>query len=143
MKSRIFLDTNVFIFAFEFPDSNSNTIIELLNDGEIEAIISERVVKEVYRYFRKYYDKNLADNFRKYLYEACKISLARDVKDTMKEYSKQIKEKDIEQLAVVKKYGIKYLISLDRDFIRQEEYRTPKQFVELIPMVKAKYFFFF
>ncbi len=132
MKNRIFLDTNVFIFAFEFPDSNSNTIIELLNGGKIEAVISERVIKEVYRYFRKYYDKNLADNFRKYLYESCRISFARDVKGTMKKYSGQIKEKDLEQLAVVKKYGIKYLISLDRDFIGQEEYRTPKQFVDFI-----------
>ncbi len=132
MKHRIFLDTNVFIFAFEFPDSNSNTIIELLNEGKIEAIISERVIKEVYRYFRKYYDKNITDNFRKYIYESCKISLSRDVKNTMKEYAGQIKEKDLEQLAVVKKYGIKYLISLDRDFIGQEEYRTPKKFVELI-----------
>jgi predicted nucleic acid-binding protein len=34
MKHRIFLDTNVFIYAFEFPDSNSNTIIEMLNDGK-------------------------------------------------------------------------------------------------------------
>ncbi len=132
MKHRIFIDTNVFIFAFEFPDSNSNTIIELLNDGKIEALISERVIKEVYRYFKKFYDKNLADHFRNYLYETCRIILARDVKDTVKTYSRQIKEKDLEQLAVVKKYGIKYLISLDRDFIGQEEYKTPKQFVELI-----------
>jgi len=35
MKYRIFLDTNVFIFAFEFPDSNSNMIMELLNEGKI------------------------------------------------------------------------------------------------------------
>ena len=132
MKYRIFLDTNVFIFAFEFPDSNSNTIIELLNDGKIEAIISERVIKEVYRYFKKYYDKNLSDSFRNYLYKACRIILARDVRDTMKKYRGQIKEKDLEQLAVVKKYGIKYIISLDRDFKVQEEYRTPRQFVELI-----------
>ncbi len=32
MKHRVFIDTNVFIYAFEFPDSNSNIIIELLND---------------------------------------------------------------------------------------------------------------
>jgi len=132
MKHRIFLDTNVFIFAFEFPDSNSNTIIELLNDGKIEVIISERVIKEIYRYFKKYYDKNLADSFRNFLYKACTIILAKDVKDTMKKYSGQIKEKDLEQLAVVKKYGIKYIISLDRDFIGQEEYRKPRQFIELI-----------
>lgn len=131
MKHRIFLDTNVFIFAFEFPDSNSNTIIELLNDGKIEVIISERVIKEVYRYFKKYHDKKLADSFRNYLYKACRIILARDVKDAMKKFRGQIKEKDLEQLAVVKKYGIKYIISLDRDFIGQEEYRTPREFVEL------------
>jgi len=47
MKLRIFLDTNVFIYAFEFPKSNSRKIIELLNKGKIEAVISERVIKEV------------------------------------------------------------------------------------------------
>ncbi|HYN44660.1 MAG TPA: PIN domain-containing protein [Candidatus Limnocylindrales bacterium] len=132
MKHRIFLDTNVFIFAFEFPDSNSNTIIEMLNDGKIEVIISERVIKEVYRYFKKYHDKKFADSFRNYLYKACRIILARDVKAAMKKYRGQIKEKDLEQLAVVKKYGIKYIISLDRDFIGQEEYRKSRQFVEQI-----------
>lgn len=132
MKHRIFLDTNVFIFVFEFPDSNSNTILEMLNDEKIEVIISERIIKEVYRYFKKYYDKNIADSFRNYLYRACRIILARDVKDTMKKHMGRIKEKDLEQLAVVKKYGIKYIISLDRDFIGQEEYRTPRQFVELL-----------
>ncbi len=132
MKHRVFIDTNVFIYAFEFSDSNSNTIIEQLNDEEIEAVISERVVKEVYRYFRKYHDKALADTFRKYLYEACRIILAKDVKGAMKKYMGQIKEKNLEQLAVVREYGIKYLISLDRDFEGQEEYRTPKEFVELM-----------
>ncbi|VVB84869.1 PIN domain protein [uncultured archaeon] len=131
MKYRVFIDTNVFIFSFEFPDSNSNIIIDLLNNGKIEAVISERVVKEVYSYFRKYHDKVLADTFRKYLYEACKVILARDVQDSMNKYRGQIKEKDLEQLAVVKEFGIKYLIALDRDFEGQEEYRTPKEYVEL------------
>ncbi|MDP2766371.1 MAG: type II toxin-antitoxin system VapC family toxin [Candidatus Methanoperedens sp.] len=132
MKHRVFIDTNVFIYAFEFSDSNSNTILEQLNDEEIEAVISERVVKEVYRYFRKYHNKALADTFRKYLYESCRILLAKDVKGAMKKYRGQIKEKDLEQLAVVREYGIKYLISLDRDFEGQEEYRTPREFVELM-----------
>lgn len=131
MNYRVFLDTNVFIYAFEFPDSNSGTILELLNDEKIEAIISERVVKEVYRYFKKYYDKALADSFRKYLYEACRIILARDIKDAMNKYRGLIQEKDLEQLAVVREYGIKYLISLDRDFEGHEEYRTPKEFISM------------
>lgn len=41
MRPRVFLDTNVFIYAYEFPKSNSRKIIELLNRAQIEAIISE------------------------------------------------------------------------------------------------------
>jgi predicted nucleic acid-binding protein len=95
-------------------------------------VISERVLKEVYNYFRKYHSKKLADTFRKYLIEACTIIFAKDVTDAMDQYRGQIKEKDLEQLAAVKKYGIKYLIALDRDFRKFEEYRTPRDFLELI-----------
>ncbi len=132
MKYRVFIDTSVFIYAFEFPDSNSSAIIEMLNDEKIEAVISERVAKEVYRYFRKYHDKALADTFRKYLYEACRIILARDIKNALKKYRGKIKEKDLEQLAVVREFGIKHLLAFDRDFEGQEEYRTTREFVELI-----------
>ena len=54
MKYRVFLDSDVFIYTFEFPDSNSSKIIDLLNDKVIEAVISERVIAEVYRYFRRH-----------------------------------------------------------------------------------------
>ena len=47
MKLRVFLDTNIFIYAYEFHESNSNKTIDLLNKGQIEAVISERVLKEV------------------------------------------------------------------------------------------------
>jgi predicted nucleic acid-binding protein len=63
MRVRVFLDTNVFICFFEFPQSNSGKIIGLLNQAEIEAVISERVVQEVQRYFGKYYTKDLAGLF--------------------------------------------------------------------------------
>ena len=43
-----------------------------------------------------------------------------------------IKEKDLEQLAVVREMGIKYLVSYDEDFIEQEEYTTPKEIIERI-----------
>ena len=69
MKFRVFLDTNVFIYAFEFPQCNSNKIIDLLNKGQIEAVISERVLKEVQSYFKKFYSKDLASAFRDYLFK--------------------------------------------------------------------------
>ena len=55
----------------------------------------------------------------------------------MGELKGRIKDKDLEQLAVVKKYGIKYLIAYDRDFENFEEYVTPKKFLQI---VGEKYF---
>lgn len=48
----------------------------------------------------------------------------------MERWEGQIKEKDLEQLAVVKKLGIKFLVSYDRDFSPFKEYLTPKEFLK-------------
>lgn len=130
MKRRVFLDTNVFIYAFEFSESNSHKIISLLNNGQIEAVISERIIKEVHAYFKKFHDKDLAAHFRDYLLKTCMVVFSADVKKEMAKYKNQIKDKDLEQLAVVKKLGIKFLIAYDRDFEDFEEYMTPKAFIE-------------
>jgi len=130
MKLRVFLDTNVFIYAFEFPGSNSAKIIDLLNSGQIEAIISEKVLNEVNAYFKKFHDKDLAGSFRDYLLRTCTVVFSVDIKKEMAQYKNQIKDKDLEQIASVKNLGIKFLVSFDRDFERFEEYITPKAFIK-------------
>lgn len=130
MRYRVFLDTNVFIHAFEYPESNSSKIIDLLNKGQIEAVISERVLKEVQAYFKKFYNKDLSADFRDYLLRTCTVVLSADVKREMIKYKKLIKDKDLEQLAAVKKLGIKFLVAYDRDFEGFEEYITPKVFIK-------------
>jgi len=137
MRYRVFLDTNVFIYAFEFPESNSAAIIELLNDGRIEAVISERVLKEVHAYFKKFHDKDLASAFRNYLVRTCTIVLFSEVRNELAKYRNLIKEKDLEQLTCVKKLGIKYLVAFDRDFDQVEEYITPKSFVQKFELKAA------
>lgn len=132
MRPRVFLDTNLFIYAFEFPRSNSKKIVDLLNQNKFEAIISERVIKEVTTYFQKYYSKDLASGFRNYLLLGCTVIPASYVQEEMSRYRGKIKEKDLEQLAVVKKLGLKYLVSYDRDFESFEEYKTPKKFIETL-----------
>jgi len=132
MRFRVFLDTNIFIYAFEFPQSNSGKIIELLNLSEIEAVISERVLLEIRRYFGKYYSKDLAGAFRNYLILSCTVIPTSYVRDEMNRYQGKIKDKDLEQLAVVKKLGLKYLVAYDRDFEPFEEYVTPKRFIEAL-----------
>lgn len=134
MKLRVFIDTNVFIYAFEFPESNSHKIIDLLNNGSIEAVISEMVLKEVHAYFKKFYGKDLAAAFRDYLLRTCAVIFHDDLKKEMRQYRNLIKDKDLEQMAAVKKLGIKFLLAYDRDFEGFEEYVTPKAFIEYIKM---------
>ncbi len=130
MKRRVFLDTNIFIYAFEFPESNSNKVVELLNKGVIEAVISEQVLKEVQSYFRKFHSKDLAASFRDYLLRTCLIVFRSDLAREMLKYKKLIKAKDLEQVAAVKKLGIKSLVAYDRDFNSFDEYITPKAFIK-------------
>jgi len=50
----------------------------------------------------------------------------------MDRYRGQIKDKDLEQIAVAKMLGLKYLVSYDRDFETFEEYKTPKEFIKAL-----------
>jgi len=46
IKIRALLDTNIFIYAFELPESNSALIIGSLNHGLFEAVITESTFKQ-------------------------------------------------------------------------------------------------
>lgn len=116
------------------PDSNSSLVLEALNRGLFEAIITESAFKEVYRYFRTHYFKRLADLFRLYVFAACRIVFSAQLRGRSGKYAGLVPKKDLEQLAAVRELGIKYLVSHDRDFQGLEEYVTPKQFVELLGM---------
>ena len=138
MLARVFIDTSIFIYAFEFPNSNSNKIIGLLNKREIEAVVSTRVLKEVTKYFEKHHNLALARLFRRYIVNSCFIVSAETVKEITNKLRGQIKEKDLEQLAVVKKFKLKYLIAYDKDFEKVEEYMTPREFVRKFGLTLSK-----
>jgi predicted nucleic acid-binding protein len=132
IKIRALLDTNVFIYAYEIPESNSNLIINALNNGLFEALITESTFKDVYRYFRKHYSKKLADAFRIYLFAVCKLIFSYQLKEHTAKYLNLVNERDLEQVIAVKEFGIKYLVSYDKHFESLDEYRTPRQFAELL-----------
>jgi predicted nucleic acid-binding protein len=138
MKPKVFLDSNIFVYAFEFDDSNSVIIIDLLNNGEIEAFVSGRVLLEVTSYFRRFHGRDLSSLFRNYILHSCTMVLSEERKLTMKRLEGSIKEKDLEQLATVKVLGLRQLVSFDRHFEPFEEYATPRQFVESLGMKPRK-----
>ena len=134
IKLRALLDTNVFIYAFEVSKSNSNHILNALNQNQFEAIITESTFKEVYQYFRKHYSKKLADQYRIYLFTTCRIVFSHQLQQHFRKYTDQISGKDIEQLTATREFGIKYLVSHDKHFSDVEEYRTPKQFAKILKL---------
>ena len=137
MKYKVFLDSTAFIYSFEKPDSNSKKVIGLLNENKIIAITSTRIIREVAKYFENFYTLELARKFRKYIINSSIVIPENLVKDLIHGLKGKIKEKDLEQLAVVRKYQIKYLISYDKDFKNVEEYKTPKEFMKILGLKAA------
>ncbi len=129
MAKRAVLDTNVFVYGFEFQSSNSARIIGLINKGELEAVITQQVLDEVVRYFRNFHGKRLADEFRHYLLEVCIVIQKSGLKAEMDKNKGKIKDKDAEQIAAAQHLQLK-LVSYDRDFEAFEEYITPQDFVK-------------
>lgn len=132
IKLRALLDTNVFIYAFEIPKSNSSLTLKALNQNQFEAIVTESTFREIYQYFRKHYSKKLADPYRIYLFTTCKIVFSHQLQPHLMKYIDEINGKDIEQLTATREFGIKYLVSYDKHFAGKEEYKTPKQFTKIL-----------
>jgi len=128
MPGRAFLDPNVFIFGFERPRSNSHRILELLAEGGLRGVVTDRVVREVMRYFRKYYDKDLAAKFRDLVLLTCDLLIEEDLRID-RALTDLVGSKDAGALAAVRAIGLSRLVSTDADFADVPEHRTPREFL--------------
>jgi len=123
------MDSNVFIFAFERPGSNSERILGWLVSGELTGVVTDRVVGEVLHYFRRHYDKDLAAKFRDIILLTCELVLEEDLA-IRPEFVDAVGRKDAGALAAVRAQGLSRLVSTDSDFGGLPERRTPRQFVQ-------------
>ena len=126
---KAFLDSSIIIIGFVVEKSNSAKILDLLFENKIDAVISEKVLKEVKKYFREKRSRNYAYIIELLLRKNCQIIYNYEVVEVMEKLKGKIKEKDLEQLAAVRKLNLKYLVGYDRDFEKFDEYITPKQFI--------------
>ncbi len=125
----IFADTNVFINALQFEESNSRIIVNLIENEKINVVVSELVLKEVEKVLLRVRDQETAGMGVHFIRNYCVVIPRKETMGTMNNWRGQIKEKDLENLAAVKQFHISHLISHDRDYENFHEYRTPKQFV--------------
>lgn len=133
MPHRAFLDSNVFLFGFERPRSNSHRILELLAAREVEGVVTDRVVREVMGYLRRYYGKDLAAKFRDFILLTCEPVLEADV-PIDRELVSLVGRKDAGALAAARSLGLARLVSTDSDFAHAPEHRTPRGFLEGLGM---------
>lgn len=129
MRSKAFFDSNVFIFAHEKPRSNSRRILDLLVDGEVHGVVTDRIVREVMGYMRKYYGKDLAGRFRDLILLTCELVLEEEL-PVDPELSALVGTKDAGALAAVRSSGLSRLVSTDSDFVKVPEHRTPRQYLK-------------
>ncbi|TRZ89925.1 MAG: PIN domain-containing protein [Methanosarcinales archaeon] len=130
---KVYIDSSTVIYAFEFKESNSRKILDLIIRREIEAFINQKVINEVKRFFIR--------NHGESIWVAVKTILSRhfelisEASYSAEKYRGMIKDKDLEHLAAFKDLKLDLLIAYDRDYKEISGYVTPKNF--LIKMNKS------
>jgi predicted nucleic acid-binding protein len=124
---KVYIDSSTVIYAFEFKESNSRRILDLIIRGEIEAYINQKVINEVKKFFMR--------NHGESVWIAVKTILSRhfelipDASYSAEKYRGMIKDKDLEHLAAFKDLKLDLIIAYDRDFKEISGYVTPKNFL--------------
>ncbi len=133
------LDTNVFIFSIEHPRSNSNIIIEMAVDGEIEVVISEEIKLELLEYLKREYGKDAAYKGKLLLelLPSIKVTGQKQLKKHYSEFIGKINDKDLPHLITAEVSKVESIVTYDRDFKNAQTkipVYTPKEYVKKLGM---------
>jgi len=118
----MYLDTNVFIFGVERPESNSRIILDLVEEGKIVPVVSYSTLEELREYFSRRYDRETAINEIYYLVSLPNLEIiTRDkVKQEIKNYKGVVPDKDLPHLVSAIMAQAEYLVSYNRHFIESK-----------------------
>ncbi|MDH5753982.1 MAG: PIN domain-containing protein [Candidatus Bathyarchaeota archaeon] len=121
-KLKAYLDTNVFIFGVERPESNSRIILDLAEEGKIILVVSYSTLEELREYFSRRYDRETAINEIYYLISLPKLEIiTRDkVKQEINKYKGVVPDKDLPHLVSAIIAQADYLVSYNRHFIESK-----------------------
>lgn len=127
-KKPLFVDSSTIIIGMTQPASNSAIVLRIIEEGKITAIISEKVLFEVKRFFSAKRGEKFAYATGVLLKKNFGVVSRAEIENDAAKYRGRIKEKDLEHLTTAKKFGA-FIVAFDRDFSPFKEYITPKQFV--------------
>ena len=111
-------------------------VIFLAQLGEFKAATSELVVQEVERFFRREVSREAGYLAVRFVESLTQIVPREQLATEMTQFKGRIKDRDLENLAVVKHESLKHLVSYDDDYrkARVREYITPRSFVRLFDL---------
>jgi hypothetical protein len=114
-------------------DCNSKLIIFLAQLREFEVFTSELVAEEVEGFFRKEVSREAGYLARRLVESLAQIVRRDEIAIELSQLKGKIKERDLQNLAVVRHLSLKHLVSFDDDYkiARVKEYTTPRDFVKL------------
>ena len=75
---RVFIDSSVFIYGLEFAESNSALIYDGIARGTVKAIINEKVIEEVVKYFGRRKGRHFAYLIESQLRRICEVKQRED-----------------------------------------------------------------
>jgi hypothetical protein len=133
---KAYLDSMVFIFG-RLEECNSRIVLFLAELGEFEVVTSELVLEEVESFFRENFSRQAGYVSRRFVEElSTRIVGRNEIKIEIDKLKGRIKDKDLENLAVVKHEKLEHLVAYDKDYedAKVEEYITPKDFVGLFKL---------
>lgn len=121
-KLKAYLDTTVFIFGVERPESNSRIILDLAEEGKIVLVVSYSTLEELREYFSRRYDRETAINEIYYLISLPNLEIiTKDkVKQEINKYKGVIPDKDLPHLVSAIIAQADYIVSYNRHFIESK-----------------------
>ncbi|HIH44003.1 MAG TPA: PIN domain-containing protein [Candidatus Methanoperedenaceae archaeon] len=128
-KRKVFVDSSVLIRGLLFEKTNSALILKLISRKELTGVINRKVAYEVLHVLKEIKNKDFASLSFSFIHSSFEIIPEEQYSEEMNRLRGAIKEKDLEHLATARSLGID-IIAYDRDFEGQNEYITPKQFLE-------------
>ena len=121
-KLRVYLDSNVFIFAKEDQDSNSRIILDLAEEGKIVPVVSYLTLEELREYFTRRYNRETAINEIYYLISLPTLEIVpRDkAKKLITKHKGVVPDKDLPHLVSATTANIDYMVTYNRQFINSK-----------------------
>jgi len=131
-RLRVYLDSNVFIFGKERQNSNSRVILDLVEEGKVNPVVSYLTLEELREYFTKMYGRETAVDEVYYIISLPNLEVvSRDqVKKRITEYKGVVPDKDLPHLTAAIIAEVDYFVTYNRHFIEsraKEHVRVIKQ----------------